>query len=47
MPVYLPWGECMTGMSFASATERRLLFDGDRIVGVVWMNRWDVPIEEG
>ena len=32
MPIYLPYGECLTG---TMGMRRRLLFDGDRIVGVV------------
>ena len=32
VPIYLPYGECLTG---TMSMPRRLLFDGDRIVGVV------------
>lgn len=32
VPIYLPYGECLTG---TMGMPRRLLFDGDKIVGVV------------
>lgn len=34
VPIYLPYGECLTGLERIGAP-RRLLFDGDRIIGVL------------
>ena len=43
VPIYLPYGECLTG---TMRMPRRLLFDGDRIVGVVvGLDRVDDPDE--
>jgi hypothetical protein len=41
LPLFLRYGDCLTGLSLSPFTKRRLLFDGQRVIGVLVREEFD------